>query len=611
MSSSKTHDLRPLWFGDGVALIGHLHTPRGAAVDLCAVVCPAPFGYDNICGHRGLRILGDRLAAGGIAALRFDFPGTGDSDGEHGLAAWKAAVAAAVSTARRETGCKRVALIGVGLGGTIALARLDQGLEIDKLILWGVPLRGRAWLREQRTYQKVAALASVTKDPNVPPAPPTPPGVEELSGFPMTTAFAEELTAFDVRTVAADTWPAERARPVTLVISRTLSGDETPLTTALSARGIAAPVEARDGFNQMFDQPHLSIAPEPIFALMRDWLATGEAPRAASPAPAKPAAAGALPEGATTRLGPEGQPDRQIEEIARYKQGAGGLLFSIETRPVGREPDPTWLIFLTGRAVRHIGPNRIWVRLARELALKGYASLRLDGRSVGDSDGEGDGLMPNEEYYQEHIYDDIENVMELAVAQGAKQFLMTGICSGATASYQIAWRRRDVKAIVLLNLLQLRHDPEDDERAVVQQAMKFGLRKDLWLNPDSYRRLLKGGLSPQMRKVIFSRAVLLAPLRKLRGLLSRVKAVGDEPNYIVKGFNDLARKAVEIDVFLSQGDLSVNFLERHFGADLAKLSRERIRVHRVHHTDHTIRALFAQERFFEILRAALARISKR
>jgi dienelactone hydrolase len=602
MSASAGHDLRALWFGEDVSLIGHLHTPRGAALDLCAVICPAPFGYDNVCGHRGLRILGDRLAAGGIAALRFDFPGTGDSDGEQGLSAWKAAVATAVATARRETGCTHVAVIGVGLGGTVALGRLDEGLDVDRLILWGAPSRARAWLREQRAYQRVAALASATKDPNVPPAPPDPEGVELLAGFPMPATLADELSAFDLKTAPAGAWPARRARPATLVITRIVSGDEKTLTPALEARGITATIEARDGFNEMFDQPHLSIAPLAIFALMQEWLAKDVPTRA--PYPRRTANAdGKLPDGAATRIGRDGL----IEETARYKKGDGGLLFSIETRPVGRATNPTWLILLTGRAVRHIGPNRIWVRFAREFALKGFASLRLDGRSVGDSDGEGNGLMPNEEYYQEHIYDDIENVMEIATAQGAKQFLMTGICSGATASYQIAWRRSDVRAIVLLNLLQLRHDPEDDERAAVQQTMKFGLRKDLWLNPDSYRRLLREGLPPHIRKALFSRAVLLAPLRKLPALVKRAATKG-EPSYIVKGFNELAQKPVEIDVFLSDGDLSVDFIERHFGADRAKLRRD-IRVHRVYHADHTIRPFHAQERFFEVLRAAVARIT--
>jgi pimeloyl-ACP methyl ester carboxylesterase len=265
-------------------------------------------------------------------------------------------------------------------------------------------------------------------------------------------------------------------------------------------------------------------------------------------------------------------------------------------------------VLLAGGSVRHIGPNRISVRIARELAKEGYASLRLDGRGVGDSDGGGNEPRPSEEDYREHIYDDIESVMQLATAQGAKQFLMTGLCSGATASYQIAWRRSDVKAIVLLNLLQLRHDPEDNERAVVQQTMKFALRKELWTNLDSYRRLWREGLNPKMRKMLFSRAVLLAPLAKISSVV-KARLKRNEPNYVVEGYNGLARRSVEIDIFLSEGDRSVSFLERHFGADLAKLSPQRIRVHRVHHTDHTIRALSAQDEFVKVLRQAVARVS--
>ncbi|HEY2748337.1 MAG TPA: alpha/beta fold hydrolase [Polyangia bacterium] len=605
MSASEARDLRAFWFGDDVSLIGHLHTPRGAAIDLCAVICPAPFGYDNVCGHRGLRILGDRLASSGIAALRFDFPGTGDSDGAEELSAWKKAVATAVATARHESGCTKIAIVGVGLGGAIALGALDQGLDVDKLILWGAPARARAWLREQRAYQKVAELASATKDPNAPKPPPDPPGIEVLAGFPMHEKLAAELSAFELKSAPPDAWPASRARPATLVVTRTISGDEKTLTPALEARALTATVEQRDGFNKMFDQPHLSIAPLEIFALMRDWLAKDVAARA--PHPKSTAKLdGKLPDGVTTRIGHDGL----IEETVRYKQGQGGLLFSIETRPVRRTPNPTWLILLTGRAVRHIGPNRIWVKIARELALKGFASLRLDGRSVGDSDGEGNGLMPNEEYYQEHIYDDIENVMEIATAQGAKQFLLTGICSGATASYQIAWRRKDVRAIVLLNLLQLRHDAEDDDTALYQQVLKFALRKELWLNPESYRRLWKGKLPPNIKQAIMSGAVVTTPLRKIKSLLMRATkpTAAPQESYIVRGYNELAAKPVEIDVFLSDGDLSVNFIERHFGPDLKKLDR-RIRVHRVYHADHTLRPLHAQEHFFEVLRAAVDRIA--
>jgi len=590
MTTEQIRHLKPLWFGDELSLLGHLHLPRGTAYDIAVVICATPFGYENIAGHRGLRILADELAASGIASLRFDFPGTGDSDGIQSVDSWRQSVSSAVARLKRETGCRQLGVIGVGLGGTIAITCLDAGLDIDKLVVWEPHLSGREWLRKHRAYHRLAAGAEYASSSPSPSAAAT----EELSGFPMTAELAKGLTALDVTKYETGLWPESRSRPAALLVARDLEKTGGRHRDVLSIRGIAALGESWDGLDQMYVEPHLSIAPKPLFARMRSWLLEGVGERSSFVVGQQ------VDESTSTRIGANGM----VEEIARYTEGDGGLLFSMETRPMGRQPDPTWLVMLTGRAVRHIGPNRIWVRMARELAERGYASVRLDGRSVGDSDGSGNGLMPNEEYYQEHIYDDIEQIMEVARVNGAQRFLMTGICSGATASYQIAWRRNDVAAILLLNPLQLRHDPEDDERAKIQLAKKVRFRTERLREPGFYLQILKGEYS--FRK----------PLKVIRtrfaALFHRGKVMLDERSYVYRGFHDLAAKPVEIDVFVSNDDpICISFLERHFGIDFKGLPGDRIRVHRCPDADHTIRPLRAQEMFAGVLREALARISGR
>ena len=165
--------------------------------------------------------------------------------------------------------------------------------------------------------------------------------------------------------------------------------------------------------------------------------------------------------------------------------------------------------------------------------------MRLDRRSVGDSDGDGNGLMPNEEYYQQHIYDDIEDVMQQATAQGARNSsCVTGHLLGApTASYhRSCGAATDVRAIVLLNLLQLQATTPRTTRArCSSRSCKFARRRDLWLNPDSYRRLLGGKLPPNIKQALFSRAVVFTPLRKIASLLKRATKPGATPgeSYIV------------------------------------------------------------------------------
>ena len=57
-----------------------------------AVLFLPPFGYDDVCAYRGLRMWALSLAAAGVAALRIDPPGSGDSGGgprdEGRAAAW-------------------------------------------------------------------------------------------------------------------------------------------------------------------------------------------------------------------------------------------------------------------------------------------------------------------------------------------------------------------------------------------------------------------------------------------------------------------------------------------------------------------------------------------
>src|SRR5262245_50192484 len=71
----------PILFGPPERpLFGHFHAASGTRRPVAAVLCN-PLGHEALCAHRTLRHLAERLAAQGIAALRYDHDGTGDSAG--------------------------------------------------------------------------------------------------------------------------------------------------------------------------------------------------------------------------------------------------------------------------------------------------------------------------------------------------------------------------------------------------------------------------------------------------------------------------------------------------------------------------------------------------
>jgi alpha-beta hydrolase superfamily lysophospholipase len=78
---TKHRPIEHRWFASGdYSLLGHVHRPEGAVARLGVVIVP-PFGWEDVCCYRPLRELAEMLAAQGIAVLRYDLPGTGDSTG--------------------------------------------------------------------------------------------------------------------------------------------------------------------------------------------------------------------------------------------------------------------------------------------------------------------------------------------------------------------------------------------------------------------------------------------------------------------------------------------------------------------------------------------------
>ena len=122
------------------------------------LICP-PFGWDEICCYRSRREWAIHLAEAGYPTLRFDFPGAGDSCGSprepRRLAAWTEAAAKAAAWMPGATGCERVAAIGIGLGGLVLCNAIAQGAGIDELVLWAVPARGAALVRELRAFAQI------------------------------------------------------------------------------------------------------------------------------------------------------------------------------------------------------------------------------------------------------------------------------------------------------------------------------------------------------------------------------------------------------------------------------------------------------------------------
>ena len=102
--------MTPMLFGPASRqLFGLFHAPERDA-RLAVVIC-MPLGQEAVRGHRLFRVLADRLARAGVAVLRFDYHGSGDSPGEDtdgDLEGWRRDVCTAHEELRRRTGARRI-----------------------------------------------------------------------------------------------------------------------------------------------------------------------------------------------------------------------------------------------------------------------------------------------------------------------------------------------------------------------------------------------------------------------------------------------------------------------------------------------------------------------
>jgi predicted alpha/beta hydrolase len=130
--------MTPLLFGPASRqLFGLFHAPERDS-QMAVLVC-APFGQEAIRSHRLFRVLSDRLARTGVAVLRFDYFGSGDSPGddEDGeLEGWRRDIGTAHEELRRRVGSRRIVWLGARLGGAMAVLAAKSGrCDPSRLIL--------------------------------------------------------------------------------------------------------------------------------------------------------------------------------------------------------------------------------------------------------------------------------------------------------------------------------------------------------------------------------------------------------------------------------------------------------------------------------------------
>jgi alpha-beta hydrolase superfamily lysophospholipase len=548
--------MRPVVFGNR---FGWLHPGSGTR----GVVLCNTYGHEYVWTYSGMRHLADALSARGIWVLRFDYRGTGDSAGAD-LAAdqFESSVDdinAAVDWFRTSTGIAHVTLCGFRVGGAFALAAALRQ-PVDELVLLAPVTSGRVYMRElsivRKTWLELLAppLREMQQD-----------DVRlNVLGQTYSDEFSASLQAIDlVASVnGAATAPARRA-----LIMNVKTGGTDPLRDALADKGVEAQARPFEDLMGFIQETAFNALPRAAFAEVVAWIA-GRASMVTQTA----ATVDAHDWSALQIETPEA-----IERPVRIgDEGLFGILCEPRT---GSTRGPVFLIANTSASAR-VGDSRLSVRIARELARRGVASLRFDARGRGDSPAAPGKVQSDTAFgriYNQIATDDTAAAARWLARQGYKSIFSFGVCSGAYHALKAALVEDAINGVITVNLPTFKR-PADVAPDGLRQSTRNSMAGYAFsvLDPQKWKAILRG--EKQLTRVLrFVLGYMMTRVRsrivdmlRLDRLSQTPPELATEPGPIIRA---LDAKGVKTVLVYGAYDAGMDLIAAHFGKHGARLSR--------------------------------------
>ena len=581
----------PVFFGpDRRVLFGWYHPGASLRTRSRGVVICPPVGYEYVSAHRAIRALAERLATDGFPVLRFDHEGTGDSfdaPSEQGrVRLWIEGIRCAIAEVRSRSGCQAVSLVGLRLGGTLALTAAAELGEIEDLVLWCPCATGRSYVRET----KMLAIALATDASDAGPTRSTTDGRIDAAGFSLAAVTAEALGGLDLGTIARA--PAKRV----LVIERDDLRQDDAIVNQLRALGVQPVRRKLPGYTAMMTMPLRSVVPAAMLDAIAGWFDDGDAGIPASDAARATRPAASASSNASARFDVDGC---IVREKAAYLGGTPGLFGVISTPQVEavvstQRPRPA-IVLLNAAADHHAGPHRLHVPLARAWAALGFTVLRFDLRGIGDSGPvpAGDGSRA----YPATAMADVRSALGwLREESGVERCVLVGVCSGAYHALLAAREGMSVAAAIAVNppLYFQPGDKVDVDRSWRDFEIRR-VRRALFA-PRTWKKLARGQVDLRYNARLLASFVM----NRVGGVVFR--AVGARRAAATPALF----RAGQTYLIFSRGDPGLQFAQTQVAAEIERLSASgALRLDVVDGADHTFMAHRWQQELRTLLTAYL------
>ena len=280
------------------------------------------------------------------------------------------------------------------------------------------------------------------------------------------------------------------------------------------------------------------------------------------------------------------------EQIVRI--GANELVGIVTEPPAGQAASANrpGVILINSGLIQRVGPNRLYVRLARRLAAQGFTVLRFDLSAIGDSPRRLDNLP----FEQSSVAETREAMETLSDGWGVDTFLLAGICTGAVVALRTALKENAVQGIGMINAQGLLSEraPEVSQYLTQTKAGHYYCSQALF-KPDSWKKLATGRANVG--------AIARAAGQRLGRLLGRKPQLDSpEAQEVAHDLLQLGRDNRNLLLLYSEGDPGIDELNLILGdlqGGLKKVPGARFET--IPRADHMFTPLDSQSAFCDRL----------
>jgi pimeloyl-ACP methyl ester carboxylesterase len=293
-----------------------------------------------------------------------------------------------------------------------------------------------------------------------------------------------------------------------------------------------------------------------------------------------------------------------FRETPVFFAAGGETLFGVLTQP-GSSGVRGTVVLVPGGAgtLDGVNRNRLWVRVARDLAARGSHVFRFDYHGAGESTGEAEPLRLDRPFVS-----DLNGATGWLASQGMREPVLVGSCFGARTALSAAENIPATKGLILATPFV--RDVEQGHRTATLMAVGWGPRQ--YLRRLASFRTVRGLIDRERRSVYLTIAKAKVDLLRGKGISG---ALGNGKSLISRNFLDPLQGAISrsIPVLLLFGEDDDAYLEFQQEMEKSILGRildgagQLVTVETAPGRLHGLRSLASQEAFLALSRAWLER----